>query len=406
VNDSRQIQGIYYTKSFAPVVQWSTIHMVNTLAAMHDLKGKKKDFTQAFPRAKLKEDIYLRFPAGFEHQNDKWALKLKQNLYGLVQASRTWFLKLSAIYKRLGFKQSTCDPCLFLRKDMIIVLYTDDCLLYARDTTDIDKFVKTLRDDYKLTLNDPYHIDDFLGIRFSHQYNGELHMSQTGIIEAVTESAHIPKGRLKNTPTQATAILHADIEGLARQESWNYSSVIGQLNYLAQNSRPDIPFTVHQCARYSKGPKALHEKAAKRIIYYLQCTRDKTLIMKPNKNLSLDAYCDSDFDGVWHQEFAHLCDSCLSRTGFIIVLAGVPIHWSSKLQTEIALSSTEAEYIALSQCCRALLPMRRIIKDILSCDLFPNSLKIHSLSTNTITTRKFEHHYHSNSESKLEPSII
>jgi hypothetical protein len=47
--------------------------------------------------------------------------------------------------------------------------------------------------------------------------------------------------------------------------------------------------------------------------------------MKPNKNLSLDAYCDSDFAGVWHQEFAHLRDSCLSCTGFIIVLAGVPI---------------------------------------------------------------------------------
>jgi hypothetical protein len=51
--------------------------MVNTLAAMHNLKGKQIDFTQAFPQAKLKEDIYLRFPAGFEHKNDKCALKLK-----------------------------------------------------------------------------------------------------------------------------------------------------------------------------------------------------------------------------------------------------------------------------------------------------------------------------------------
>jgi hypothetical protein len=86
VNGSRQIQGIDYTESFAAVVQWITIRMVNTLAAMHNLKGKQIDFTQAFPQAKLKEDIYLRIPAGFE-QNDKWALKLKRNLYGLVQAS-------------------------------------------------------------------------------------------------------------------------------------------------------------------------------------------------------------------------------------------------------------------------------------------------------------------------------
>jgi hypothetical protein len=92
----------------------------------------------------------------------------------------------------------------------------------------------------KLTLNDPYPIDNFLGIHFSHQDNGELHMGQTGLIDAVTESAHIPKGRLKNTPTPATAILHADTEGLVRQESWNYPSVIGQLHYLAQNSRSYI----------------------------------------------------------------------------------------------------------------------------------------------------------------------
>jgi hypothetical protein len=217
VNGSRQIQGIDYTESFAPVVQWSTIRMVNTLAAMHNLKGKQIDFTQAFPHAKLKEDIYLRFPAGFEHKHDKWALKLKRNIYVHVQASRNWFLKLSAIYERLGFKQSKSDPCLFLKKDMIIVMYTDDCLLYARDTKYIDSFVKTLRDDYKLTLNDPDPIDDFLGIHFSHQANGELHMSQTGLIDAVTESAHIPKGRLKNTPTPATSILQADTEGLTRQ---------------------------------------------------------------------------------------------------------------------------------------------------------------------------------------------
>jgi hypothetical protein len=114
--------------------QWSTTCVVNTLAAVHNLKGKQIYYTQAFPQARLKEDIYLRFPAGFEHKNEKWALKLKSNLYGLIQASRNWFLKLSAEYERLGLKQLKYDPCLFLSKNMIIVLYTDDCLIYARDT--------------------------------------------------------------------------------------------------------------------------------------------------------------------------------------------------------------------------------------------------------------------------------
>jgi hypothetical protein len=139
------------------------------------------------------------------------------------------------MYERQGFKHSKSDPCPFLRKYMIIVLYTDDCLIYALDTKEIESFVKILCDDYKLTLNDPDPIDDFLAIHVSHQDNGELHMSQTGIKDTVTESAPIPKGLLKKTPTPATSILHADKEGLERQESWNYPSIIGQLNYLAQN---------------------------------------------------------------------------------------------------------------------------------------------------------------------------
>jgi hypothetical protein len=100
---------------------------------------------------------------------------------------------------------------------MVIVLYTDDCMLYAKHTNTIYEFFKFLRNEYKLTLNDPYPIDDFLGIHVSHKDNGELHMNQTGLIYAVTESAHILKGRLKNTPTPATAILHADKDGLERQ---------------------------------------------------------------------------------------------------------------------------------------------------------------------------------------------
>jgi hypothetical protein len=134
--------------------------MVNTLTAMHNVKCKQIDFT----KTKTKPI---------------W--------------TSTSITKLSAIYARLGVKQSKSDPCLFLGKDMIIVIYMDDCLIYARDTKEIKSFVKTLRDDYKLTINDTDPIDDFLGIYFCHQDNGELYTSQTGLVDAVTESAHIPK---------------------------------------------------------------------------------------------------------------------------------------------------------------------------------------------------------------------
>jgi hypothetical protein len=82
--------------------------MLNTLAAMHNLKGKQIDFTQAFPQAKLKEDIYLRFPAGFEHTR-KMGIKAQTQPVRPRTISRNWFLKLRAIYARLGFKQSKSD---------------------------------------------------------------------------------------------------------------------------------------------------------------------------------------------------------------------------------------------------------------------------------------------------------
>jgi len=75
-------------------------------------------------------------------------------------------------------------------------------------------------------------------------------------------------------------------------------------------------------------------------------------------------YIDADFAGTWHKEYSHLRDSVLSRTGFIITYCGCPITWSSKLQTEIALSTTEAEYIALSMATRQLLPLRRIMTEL------------------------------------------
>jgi hypothetical protein len=156
-------------------------------------------------------------------------------LYGLVQASVNIFLQLRATYEGLGFKQSKSDPCIFLRNDMIIVIYKDYCRLYTRDTSEIETFVKIICDEYTLTINDPDPIDDFLGIHFSHKNNRELHMSQTWLIDAVTDTANITRGCLKTTPAPATAISHANKEGLELQESLNNPPLIGQLKCIAQS---------------------------------------------------------------------------------------------------------------------------------------------------------------------------
>ncbi len=108
----------------------------------------------------------------------------------------------------------------------------------------------------------------------------------------------------------------------------------------------------------------MHELAVKWIARYLLLTKDKGLLLRPTKSFTLDMYVDADFAGMWHQEHSALRDNVLSRTGYIITFCGCPIHWASKLQSEIALSTTEAEYIALSMATRELLPLRRILQEI------------------------------------------
>ncbi len=121
------------------------------------------------------------------------------------------------------------------------------------------------------------------------------------------------------------------------------------LTYLTGSVRPDIAMAVHQCAWFSVFPMRSHEQAVMRIDRYLLSTRDKGMIYKPGSSKELEVYVDADFAGSWDPADPGNADNIYSRTGFVIRYAGCPIFWQSKLQTEIALSMAEAEYIALSQ---------------------------------------------------------
>jgi hypothetical protein len=103
----------------------------------------------------------------------------------------------------------------------------------------------------------------------------------------------------------------------------------------------------------------MHEQTVKRIGCYLSGTRDKGLTYSPVANAKLNMFVDADFAGTWHKEFTHLRTCVLSRTGY----------WGTKLQSEIALSTTKAEYIALSTSTQELIPLRHIL-----CELSQYSL--------------------------------
>ena len=136
------------------------------------------------------------------------------------------------------------------------------------------------------------------------------------------------------------------------------------LTCLAGSTRPDMQFAVHQTSRFCNNPKASHAKAIKRIGRHLKRTKDKGIIFIPNDSLGFEDWADADFAGGWNLKDSGSLRSVLSRTGFIIKFLGCPIAWCSKLQSEIALSTTEAECISLSQSLRDLIPLHNIFDEL------------------------------------------
>ena len=133
--------------------------------------------------------------------------------------------------------------------------------------------------------------------------------------------------------------------------NFDYRSVTGKLNYLAQTSRPDIMYATHQIAKYSSDPRLPHGEAIIYLVRYLMRSRDVGIRFSPNSSKGFECYCDADFSGNRNKSSAAYDPSTAkSWSGWMIFYAGCPIIWATKLQSQVALSTTEAEYIFLCQC--------------------------------------------------------
>jgi hypothetical protein len=200
-----------------------------------------------------------------------------------------------------------------------------------------------------------------------------------------------------NTPAE-NAALGRDLEGKEASGSVNYASVVGMLLYLG-HSRPDISFAMHQCARYTHSPKQSHEDALKQIGRYLKGTLKNGLILTPSDDFKIDCYPDANFAGLWGRNDKQDPHCVRSRTGYVICFADCPILWKSKLQTEIAFSTMEAECVALSTSCRDLFPLIDITTEICTkfdldkCNFNKNAklhIKIHEDNVGALALGKLE----------------
>jgi len=363
VRGDLQILGEDYWQSYSPVCQWSTVRLLLIMSVVHGLHTRQVDYVNAFAQAELDKEVFVEFPKGYGHNNDDdCVLRLNKSLYGMVDAPVHFFNLLKGSLLSCGFQQkSYIDPCLFVSKTAICVSYVDDCLWVSYDAKAMDATIERMKTKMDLMVESD-DISAFLGIQFTRSH-GAIEMKQLGLIDKILKATGMEDCNAMSMPAEPKT-LGKDADGKAFEEKWGYAQVVGMLLYLSSNSRPHICFVVHQAARFTHDPRASHAAGVKRIVRYLKGTRDRGLTFRPNKGFQVDCWVDADFCGLWGSEDPEDRTVAKSRTGFVITVAGCPLMWVSKLQTEVSVSTMMAEYVALSQAMRDMLPLKRLVKEI------------------------------------------
>jgi hypothetical protein len=299
-----QVHGDTFWDTYAPVVNWMSVRLMLIFSEIHKLHTRSIDFTLAFPQADVKVDIYMELPLGCtpsdKSDSKDYVLKLVKNLYGLKDTGKTWFEHLKNGLENLGFKLSAVDPCIFYKKNCVILIYVDDCRAFVDKAETADKLIKDLMESYDLTDEGELGIEgetvsSYLGVLVTYdKESGKITLSQPFLIERILEllGDSVKDANTKKTPAEYKSVLHKDVDGPPRKQNWNYRSAIGMLNYLAASTRPDILYAVHSAARFSVDHKLIHKNAVKRICRYLKGTKDKGMILNPDMSKCRCKLCD------------------------------------------------------------------------------------------------------------------
>ena len=354
MHGGQQEHGVHYWDTYTRVVTWPTVQFFLILSILLGWHSQQLDFVMAYPQAPAEMPLYMRLPQGYKCNGmtrKTHVFKLLRNVYGQKQAGQVWNKYMDQGMRDIGFTPSKFDCCLYYRGSVMILVYIDNCIVFGPGSQTIDQVIEDLRAcSCHFTVDDQGDVGDFLGIQVQNQEEGSIMLMQPQLIDSILKDLHLQNGsNTKKMPPVTTSLLHKDTDGPEMTPDFHYHSVIGKLDFLEKSTHPDISISVHQCACFSENPKWSHAEADKRIGHYLLSSRDKGLIIHPNKLWHFDCWVDTDFAGNWGQHDAHI-DLMTSKlhSGWLVCFAGVPITWASKMQTITAMSTTEAEYIAIS----------------------------------------------------------
>lgn len=365
-----QVAGIDFQYNFAPVTSEVTLRVLLILWIIEDYFAEVADVQTAFLHGDLEEELFIKIPSGYREflaEQDELIkekfLQLTKSTYGLVQAARSWWQKFTSVLKReLNFEQHASDSCLLKRSDengkVFLIIYVDDCFVVG-DRDAVKKALDDVQGVFNITRSE--NIEDFIGCHIKRD-GDKILLSQPDLIKKMLEKFEEKIENLKKYDTPAIASSHVkrcidDEEGLNDDDQQDFRSGVGSLLYLLKHSRPDLSNSVRELSKVMDRANKAHEKMLHRVIRFVEQTKNRCLVLAPIKEKltwNLKGYCDSDFAGD--------SDTRKSVSGFVIYLCGAAIAWRSKGQKSVTLSSTEAEYVAVSEVATEILYVAGILK--------------------------------------------
>ena len=359
-----QIPGVDYDETFAPVPQPKTVRIILALAAQLGMKAKQYDVETAFLNGKLDQEIYMEQPEGFV-KGANLVCKLQKSLYGLKQSPRIWNEDLTRTMSAAGYKQCRSDACVFVRQygdhRAFVLVWVDDIAIISDDDALIVDTEHKLSARYKLKkLGD---INWLLRMRIVHDLNSHnTRITQHEYVNQLFTQFNMNEANAMSTPAQSNEHLTSDMcpstdDEKIKMTSVPYKSLTGSLLYAVNWTRPDIAFATGEVCRFNQNPGMKHWIAAKRIVRYLRGTASHGLTYKPTEHgTQIYGYVDAS----WASDPM----TRKSTSGYTFYLAGGPISWMSKRQPVVALSSAEAEYVAISSATQEALWLRSMMEEL------------------------------------------
>ena len=316
----------------------------------------------AFLYGDIEEEIFMKSPIGMEEvdpgSSPEDCYQLKKGIYGLCHAARQFWKKFVDTIKQesFGFQVSPADPCVLFKEDKlgicIIIMYVDDMLIIGKKEQ-IDDFASKIQKVFSVKIQ--HNLADYLGCEFyMNKERTRGWLGQPSIIKSLEQKfgERAMKERLSLTPgtPRFTAIRIEDPEDKVNpQDHEIYRSGVGTLLYLTKHSRPDICNPVRELSKTMDAPAPAHLKEMYKLIRHVLATKGYGLKFELRKDImkwALKALSDNDF--------ASDKETRISVFGYIIYFCGIPIAWRSKGMKSVVLSTTEAEYMALSEVVKEL----------------------------------------------------